>query len=222
MSHTLSSSSPADVSSSDVVRRTAFRLFGQFGYDGVSMTHLARECGLTKPGLYWHYTSKSALYADCMQDLVGLFEAHVFAAALAETRPAHQILAAFTGLASLVRDPRVAHGVAGYWLRPASARVDEAIRVQTEFEATAREATTHILRAGEDDGTLALPMPAAQVAEAFITQVEAIVLPLGTRQPADHQALVHLIAHMFFTSYARDPSLVETLSAQRPFSHAAS
>ena len=205
--------------SADVVRRTAFTLFGRFGYDGVSMTHLARECGLTKAGLYWHYESKQALYADCMRDMVGLFEAHVFAAALREDQPAHQILAAFEGLEDLLADPRVAHGVAGFWLRPATAPVDEALAVQRDFEAMARGATAQILQAAVDDGALALPLPAERVADAFIAQVEAIVLPPGERQPADHHALVGLFAHMFFTSYARDSSLIDGLAKKLAAGH---
>lgn len=215
MSSVASAASP----SVDLVRRTAFTLFGRFGYDGVSMTHLARECGLTKPGLYWHYESKQALYADCMRDMVGLFETHVFAAALMEDAPARQILAAFEGLENLLADPCVAHGVAGFWLRPATAPVDEAMTVQRDFEAMARGATAQILQAAVDDGALALPLSAERVADAFIAQVEAIVLPLGERSPADHHALVGLFAHMFFTSYARDSTLVEGLARKLKNGH---
>ena len=84
--------------------------------------------------------------------------------------------------------------------------------VQHDFEAMARGATTQILQAAVDDATLALPLSAERVADAFIAQVEAIVLPLGERSPADHRALVGLFAHMFFTSYARDSTLIDDLA----------
>ena len=91
--------------------------------------------------------------------------------------------------------------------------------VQRDFEAMARGATAQILQAAVDDGALVLPLSAERVADAFIAQVEAIVLPLGERSPADHHALVGLFAHMFFTSYARDSTLVDGLARKLKTGH---
>lgn len=53
----------------------ALLVFGEFGYEGTSMDMIAERCGISKPALYQHYTSKDALFlaifneADLMKEL---------------------------------------------------------------------------------------------------------------------------------------------------------
>lgn len=204
MSDTVKSLPPA---TSETLQASAFALFGRFGYDGVSMTTVARACGITKAGLYWHYSSKQALYADCMRRLVGLFEHHLLATAINETDPIEQIFAVFSGLISLVDDPCLIDGVAGYWLRPATADVTQARQAQEEFQTMAQAAVEDILTEAAATRALTLTLPVADVARAFIALVEAIVLPLGNREAVDHRRMVGVLAHIFFKAYTQDPAL---------------
>jgi Transcriptional regulator len=41
---------------------TALSLFVAHGYDGISMREIAEACGLSKAGLYYHFTDKQALF----------------------------------------------------------------------------------------------------------------------------------------------------------------
>ena len=43
------------------VRRAAITLFASNGYTGASLNQLARECRLSKPGIYYHVRDKEAL-----------------------------------------------------------------------------------------------------------------------------------------------------------------
>lgn len=52
------------VSTRDRVRQAAFELFGEKGYDGVSMNELAERVGIAKPSLYNYYRSKEELLID--------------------------------------------------------------------------------------------------------------------------------------------------------------
>jgi len=47
--------------------RVARRLFNRFGFDGVSVSQIMAEAGLTHGGFYRHFASKSDLYAEAMQ-----------------------------------------------------------------------------------------------------------------------------------------------------------
>ncbi|GAB3676547.1 TetR/AcrR family transcriptional regulator [Salinisphaera aquimarina] len=189
------------------VRETAFKLFGRFGYDGVSMITVARGASLTKAALYWHYASKEALYADCMREVIGVFEQHVFAPAAREQDPIEQIFALFGGLEALVDDPRLVDGIAGYWLKPSTAAVEEARAVQDGFEAMAEQLVQGILEEARAAQALNVEGSMRDIARAFIALMEAVVLPLGNRSARDHRRLVGVLAHIFFQAHARAPEL---------------
>ena len=49
---------------------TALNLFSKYGYDGVSISYLANELGVTKGALYRHYESKQAIFDEIIQRVV--------------------------------------------------------------------------------------------------------------------------------------------------------
>jgi AcrR family transcriptional regulator len=51
------------------IYRTAAKMFLEKGYDNTPMSHIARELGLSKAGLYHHYPSKENLLFDVIDDL---------------------------------------------------------------------------------------------------------------------------------------------------------
>jgi|GEM_PF-493792 len=191
------------------IRAAAFRLFGRFGYDGVSMLTVARESDITKAALYWHYDNKEALYSDCMRRLVGLFEHHVFEPAQREPDPIDRIFMLFVGLERLGADPRVADGVAGYWLRPSTAPAENARALQIEFEQNAETAVEHMLEQAQDAGVLGVGDSARDIGRAFIAIMEGVVLPLGGRTESEQNRLVAVMAHIFFKAHASAPELAE-------------
>lgn len=191
------------------IRAAAFRLFGRFGYDGVSMLTVASDSDITKAALYWHYDNKESLYADCMQQLIGLFERHIFDAAQHESDPIDRIFMLFLGLIRLGNDPRVADGVAGYWLRPSTAPAESARTMQVEFQQRAETAVEKMLEQAQDAGVLRMDGSTRDMGRAFIAIMEAIVLPLGGRTESEQSRLVAVMAHIFFTAHAQTPELAE-------------
>ena len=95
-----------------LIRHHAFRLFGTFGFDGVSVGQLATATKLSKGALYWHFKGKEALYIDCLRALHGIFDDHVFEPMREQVEPIQRLLTFFHGAAELVQDPRLADGVA--------------------------------------------------------------------------------------------------------------
>jgi AcrR family transcriptional regulator len=64
---------PADpaVPTRDRIRTAALELFGDRGYDGVSMAELAERVGVAKPSLYNYYASKEELLLDLVEEGIG-------------------------------------------------------------------------------------------------------------------------------------------------------
>lgn len=50
----------------ETILTEAKSLFGQYGYLGFTLKHLAQACDMTAPALYYFYTSKADLFKDCL------------------------------------------------------------------------------------------------------------------------------------------------------------
>lgn len=56
-----------EVDTRDVILETAEELFAERGYRGLSMRELAREAGVSKANLYYHFTNKRELYLRILE-----------------------------------------------------------------------------------------------------------------------------------------------------------
>lgn len=192
-----------------LIRHHAFRLFGTFGFDGVSVGQLATATKLSKGALYWHFKGKEALYIDCLRALHGIFDDHVFEPMREQVEPIQRLLTFFHGAAELVQDPRLADGVAGYWLF-SSRTVDAEIRaVQEEFERRNAALMRETLQAAVDQGALDLRDDLDDMARAMISILEAIVLPLRSQSTDEVHRTLGVLARTLMRAYTNNPALVE-------------
>ncbi|MCP4136394.1 MAG: TetR/AcrR family transcriptional regulator [bacterium] len=51
----------------DTILLTAFKMFAENGYDGVSLNSIIKETGLTKGGVYYHFSSKEELFKEVVE-----------------------------------------------------------------------------------------------------------------------------------------------------------
>jgi AcrR family transcriptional regulator len=51
------------------IREEATRLFGEYGFDRVTIRELADCCGITEPAVYRYFSSKEAIYNDVLESL---------------------------------------------------------------------------------------------------------------------------------------------------------
>ncbi|SDI73186.1 TetR/AcrR family transcriptional regulator [Alteribacillus bidgolensis] len=58
----------------DKIKKTALELFAENGYDGTSLSDIAKRVGIKKPSLYNHFDNKEALYFATIEDV---FRAYV-------------------------------------------------------------------------------------------------------------------------------------------------
>jgi AcrR family transcriptional regulator len=73
----------------------ALAVFGDRGFDGTTMSELAREAGVTKPVLYQHFSSKRELFLEVVADVGGRLREEVAMATSYADRPRHQVEAGF-------------------------------------------------------------------------------------------------------------------------------
>ena len=191
------------------IREAAFTLFGQHGYDGVSMNAVAADAGITKAALYWHYDSKEALFTDCLSELHALFQLYIFERVNAEKEPSDKLMAIFYGVVALMKDSRITAGIAGYWLNPGSGNLAEASRLQTQFENTSTRFIATVIEQAIEAGVLDLVIPIEEMAKAMSSTIEAIALPLRRMSPDEILPLVGSLAHTFFRAHATGKELAQ-------------
>lgn len=195
------------------IRDEAFTLFGRHGYEGVSIGEIAARARLSKGALYWYFPGKEALYLDCLTRLHAIFNEHIFDRMRAGQDPISRVLSLFNGLSTMLADPRVQTGVAGYWLTPmrsTSPRVNEA---QRAFEATSREVIVETLRDGVAQGHFDLQDDLEDMASAIMALVEAIIQPLRHKEHGEVNAMLSVLARTLFRAYAKSSDLVERARA---------
>jgi AcrR family transcriptional regulator len=59
------------------LKETAIDCFARYGYQGTSIDRIAREAGVTKGAIYYHYKDKNDLLSAAVADRVGEFEDRV-------------------------------------------------------------------------------------------------------------------------------------------------
>ncbi|HWY23993.1 MAG TPA: TetR/AcrR family transcriptional regulator [Nevskia sp.] len=190
-----------------LIQEQAFELFARYGYDGVSIGDIAGVTGLSKGALYWHYDGKEALYLDCLQRLHALFDLYIFAPIASEQDGSKAILAPFQGLEKLLGDPRVANGVAGYWLVTSGPETTALSEAQRAFEQRSWKVIEAALRRGVDQGQFDLAGDLEEFARAVMSLGEAVILPLRHQTPQEVRQILGVLARTLFRAYAKTAPL---------------
>jgi TetR/AcrR family transcriptional repressor of mexJK operon len=74
---------PGDVSTYEGILNRAGHLFLELGFEGMSMSLIARECGVTKATIYYHFPTKGSLFTLAMLRLMERIRARTRDALLA-------------------------------------------------------------------------------------------------------------------------------------------
>lgn len=190
-----------------LIQEHAFELFARYGYDGVSIGDIAGVTGLSKGALYWHYDGKEALYLDCLRRLHALFDHYIFEPIANEADGAKAVLALFQGLEKLLGDPRVANGVAGYWLVTSGSEAGTLAEAQRAFEQRSWKVIEAALRRGVEQGQFDLGAELEDFARAVMSLGEAVILPLRHQTPDEVRQILGVLARTLFRAYAKPGTL---------------
>lgn len=183
------------------IRTHAFRMFGRYGYDGVSMLNVAKAAGVTKAALYWHFDSKEALFLDCQRQLHQIFSQHVIAPMHQQTSTGEQLKQMFYGVANLLRDPRIRTGVAGYWLSSSSLNTNAAIEAHRKFDESSIRAMKTVMQDAIDTGLMVTDIPAEDMARASVAVWEGIVVPLRVEPFERIERLILTLGKTYFRAH---------------------
>ncbi|HUS24882.1 MAG TPA: TetR/AcrR family transcriptional regulator [Candidatus Binatia bacterium] len=191
------------------VREHAFRLFGRFGYEGVSIGDIARAAHLSKGALYWHFDDKQSLYLDCLRALHAVFNEYIFDPMRAQTDGVTRHLTLFTGLGRFLNDPRVTPGIAGYWLIPSRPDTARLLQAQRAFETACIETMKDTLRLGVEQGRFDYKGDLDDMARAIIALVEAVVVPMRHQSAEEVRRILGVLARSLFRAYATAGDLLK-------------
>ncbi len=192
------------------IRQHAFRMFGRYGFDGVSMLNVAKAAGVTKAALYWHFDSKEALYLDCQAQLHQLFSEYVVHSMSALDDTGEQLRQMFYGVVDLLRDPRIRHGVAGYWLSSNSLNTNAAIEAHRRFDEASIRAMTAVMQRALDEGVIKTDIPPHDMARTAVAVWEGIVLPLRVEPFEVIERLILTLGKTYFRAHGA-PALADSL-----------
>ena len=89
---------------------TAFRLAARDGLEGLSLARLAREVGISKSGLFAHFSSKEELQLELLRTASGHFIDRVMAPAFRQSRGLPRLRALFENWVRWAADPALPGG----------------------------------------------------------------------------------------------------------------
>lgn len=176
---------PEDNETRERIVREARALFLERGYDGATMSELAKRSGVTTPALYWHFESKAELGAECLYRDFGRFVAELTERSVGST-PITRLrgyVAAY--VESQIRDRDLESSVGYTQVRH---RVSpEASATVKEYEIQTVELLKRILQAGQASGDFRIP-DLTLTTFALVTMCEYVYTwfrPDGRLSPAE-------------------------------------
>jgi AcrR family transcriptional regulator len=145
---------------------SAIDCFARLGYQGTSIDRIARDAGVTKGAVYYHFRDKEELLFEAVKDRIGGFEQQV----LEQVSPAHDAL---DNLRHVV-DACFFHATGSNHRRFIMTLMIEALdtnpRLSSEFRNILRRMRaflTSVIRRGQQRGTLRADV-AAEAAAAMV------------------------------------------------------
>jgi TetR/AcrR family transcriptional regulator, acrAB operon repressor len=148
----------------------AIDCFARLGYQGTSIDRIARDAGVTKGAVYYHFRDKEELLFDAVKDRIGGFEHHVLKAVTPEQD-------AVTAL-SHVADACFHHATVSNHRRFIITLMVEALdtnpRLSVECRNILRRMRTFLVglvKRGQEAGALRADVDAEQAAAAFMAGI---------------------------------------------------
>jgi AcrR family transcriptional regulator len=151
------------------LKETAIDCFARYGYQGTSIDRIARESGVTKGAIYYHYKDKNDLLSAAVADRVAEFEERVQNACggLAPEESLHRIAHVCVEHAVSNDRPRFAIKL----MVEAIDTHDPLLEAMREMMRRFRAFLRRIIRAGQDAGTFRRDADADQIAATMTSAV---------------------------------------------------
>ena len=151
------------------LKQTAIDCFARYGYQGTSIDRIAREAGVTKGAIYYHYKDKDDLLSAAVADRIAAFEDRVRSACqgIGPLESLRRVVAVSIEHA-LSRDrPRFAIKLMVEAIDTHDPLLEEMRGMMRRYRAFVR----NIIRAGQDNGELRGDADADAIAAALTSAV---------------------------------------------------
>jgi TetR/AcrR family acrAB operon transcriptional repressor len=147
------------------LKETAIDCFARYGYQGTSIDRIAREAGVTKGAIYYHYKDKNDLLSAAVTDRVAEFEDRVQSACqgLGAEESLRRIAAVSVEHAISNDRPRFAIKLMVESIETHDPLLDEMRGMMRRFRAFLR----NIVRAGQEAGEFRADADAEAIAATF-------------------------------------------------------
>jgi len=151
------------------LKDTAVRCFSRYGYQGTSIDRIAREAGVTKGAIYYHYKDKNDLLSAAVADRVAEFEDRVQNACqgVGGAQSLQRVVAVSIQHAISNDHPRFAIKLMVEAIDTHDPLLDEMRGMMRRFRAFLR----NIVRAGQDSGEFRADADADAIAATFTSAV---------------------------------------------------
>lgn len=180
----------------------AFERFGRYGYDGVSIDQIARDCSLSKGAMYWHFKGKDALFIACLERLHGLFMRDVFNHVKAEPDPIKAVVNFFEGINRMLAEPEVQRGIAGFWVEPSRGDRERVEAERDRFEKETAEIVAAVFQRGIEQGVYRIDEDPQALSLAVMAVMETSILPLRRHSNEENKENLRILMNTFFKAYA--------------------
>jgi len=151
------------------LKETAIDCFARYGYQGTSIDRIARESGVTKGAIYYHYKDKNDLLSAAVADRVKEFEDRVQSACsgTAPEESLRRIVSVCIEHAVSNDRPRFAIKLMVEAIDTHDPLLDAMRGMMRRFRAFVR----NIIRAGQEDGAFRRDADAEQIAATLTSSV---------------------------------------------------
>ncbi|MFN2425843.1 MAG: TetR/AcrR family transcriptional regulator [Candidatus Binatia bacterium] len=151
------------------LKETAIDCFSRYGYQGTSIDRIAREAGVTKGAIYYHYKDKNDLLSAAVADRVAEFEDRVQSACkgLGPDESLRRVVAVCVEHAISNDRPRFAIKLMVEAIDTNDPLLDKMRGMMKRFRAFLR----NIVRTGQDDGAFRADADADAIAATLTSTV---------------------------------------------------
>lgn len=162
----------------------AYPLFGDRGFDGVSIQEISIQAELSKGALYWHFENKVTLYFECLKQFRHVLREKIFIPMLPVKSPARQLSLFFSGTKDILTDPAMVDCAAGYFLDMGRGDKEDITYFRERIFSESEGFLSEVLETGRKSGRFSFDGSPVPIARSLWVIMEGCILQMR-RQPLE-------------------------------------
>lgn len=167
----------------DLILDAALKLVAEQGYARTSMTRIAREAGIGRGTVYWHFESKDELFIGLFQRELDRFTQDMPALLEADLPPAEKLEALVTGFFQTYEQaPSLTQAFVAVFTGVGAETRERFVAMATDLYAQFNGLMTDLLEEGKDRGQVRPDLDSPIAAAAIVALLDAMYLQVAFGQ----------------------------------------